>query len=259
LGITPDVHQYKALESRKRNQFWLWGRQTGKSFTDAILSMHQAVMYAGSLILILSASLRQSAELFKKIVDMYYRLKAPPKRTDDSQSVMTLANDSRIICLPGTESTVRGYSAPQLVILDEAAQCPDPLYHAVRPMLLTSGGKLVLSSSAFAKVGFFWEIWRDRVNLPEWEFNEVKVDECPRVDRRKLEEDFRAMGGPIFDREYNNVFMAVQGGLFTPEDIEALTARAATGITAWNLPDLMGGGDEGWKGDMIEHRWEAMR
>jgi hypothetical protein len=228
---------------------WLWGRQTGKSTTDAVLALHQAVLYAGSLVLLLSASLRQSAELFRKVVEVFHRLKHPIRRLDDSSSIMTLANGSRIICLPGSESTVRGYSAPELVILDEGAQCPDALYHAVRPMLLTSRGKIVLSSSAYAKIGFFWEIYRDRKRLPEWYINEVTVDQCPNIDQQKLEEDLRAMGRAVFEREYRNVFMPLGGGIFSSEDIAAMRAAASSqyDISAWNLPGT--GAD--WKKEMI--------
>ena len=253
LNWTLYDYQAQDVDQYARNQMWLWGRQTGKSTSDAVLALHQAVLYGGSLVLILSASLRQSSELFRKVVEMYHRLKNAPRRIDDSSSLMTLANGSRIICLPGSEGTVRGYSAPELVILDEAAQCPDALYHAIRPMLLTSRGKLVLSSSAFAKIGFFWEIYRDRRNLPEWYIHEVTVAQCPNVDQQKLDEDMRAMGRAVFDREYNNVFMALAGGLFSDEDIAALRQSASDkyDISAWNLPKVGQGGSDAWKQGMV--------
>lgn len=245
-------YQADAVDSYARNQVWLWGRQTGKSTSDAVLALHQAVLFSGSLVLLLSASLRQSSELFRKVVEMYHRLKHPPKRLDDSSSLMTLQNGSRIVCLPGSEGTVRGYSAPELVILDEAAQAPDALYHAVRPMLLTSRGKLVLSSSAFAKLGFFWDIWRDRRTLPEWDTHEVTVDRCPGVDHQKLEEDRRAMGAAVFAREYYNAFMALQGTLFSAEDIAAMRSQTAKNydISAWNLPRVGEIGSAEWRKEL---------
>jgi hypothetical protein len=67
-----------------------------------------------------------------------------------------------------------------------------------------------------------------------------------------LEEDMRAMGRTVFDREYNNVFMALAGGLFSAEDIEAM--RQATSdkydISAWNLPGV-GTGKDAWKREMM--------
>jgi hypothetical protein len=251
--------QADAINQYGRNQMWLWGRQTGKSTTDACLALHQAVLYAGSLVLILSASLRQSAELFRKVVEMFHRLKDAPRRMDESSSIMTLSNGSRIVCLPGSGGTIRGYSAPELIILDEAAQCPDALYHAILPMLLISRGKLVLSSSAYAKIGFFWEIYRDRRKLPEWYVQEITVDQCPFVDKQKLEEDLRAMGRQVFDREYNNVFMALAGGLFTEEDIASLRANASSAydITAWNLPRLGESDADVRRREMLVGRTEA--
>jgi hypothetical protein len=120
-------------------------------------------------------------------------------------------------------------------------------------MLLMSRGKLVLSSSAFAKIGFFWEIYRDRKHLPEWYVHVVPVTQCPNVDQQKLEEDMRAMGRAVFDREYNNVFMALAGGVFSPEDIEAMRASVSSqyDISAWNLPTLGEGNIEAWRKDMV--------
>ncbi len=40
--------------------------------------------------------------------------------------------------------------------IDEAARVSDELYRAVRPMLATSGGRIVLLSTPFGKRGFFF-------------------------------------------------------------------------------------------------------
>ena len=61
---------------------------------------------------------------------------------------MELANGSRIISLPGSEKTVRGYSAVSLVIMDEAARVPDELLQAVRPMLATTSGRFIALAAA---------------------------------------------------------------------------------------------------------------
>jgi hypothetical protein len=48
---------------------------------------------------------------------------------------LELANGSRILSLPGSERTVRGYAAADLVVIDEATRVDDELISAVRPML----------------------------------------------------------------------------------------------------------------------------
>jgi len=49
--------------------------------------------------------------------------------------------------LPGSEATIRGFSAVALLRVDQAARVSDDLYVAIRPMLAVSGGKLWLMST----------------------------------------------------------------------------------------------------------------
>jgi hypothetical protein len=56
--------------------------------------------------------------------------------------------------LPGTEATIRGFSAVSLLLVDEAARCSDELYLAIRPMLAVSDGTLWLMSTPF-QAGIF--------------------------------------------------------------------------------------------------------
>ena len=65
------------------------------------------------------------------------------------------ANGSRILALPGTEKTVSGYAAADLVVIDEAARVEDDLLAAIRPMLATSNGRLIaLTTPAEKGAGF---------------------------------------------------------------------------------------------------------
>ena len=50
------------------------------------------------------------------------------------------ANGSRIVALPGSERTTRGYAGARLVILDEAARIEDDLLAALRPTTATVDG-----------------------------------------------------------------------------------------------------------------------
>jgi phage terminase large subunit-like protein len=54
-------------------------RQSGKSTIAALLALHRAVFYPDGLILLVSPSLRQSSELFRKITDFFGRLAEKPK------------------------------------------------------------------------------------------------------------------------------------------------------------------------------------
>ena len=67
----------------------------------------------------------------------------------------------RIISLPGSEKTTRGFSKATLIVVDEAARVEDQLMASLRPMLATSkdGGKLVMLLTPFGKRGSFYEYW----------------------------------------------------------------------------------------------------
>src|SRR5207245_11315659 len=114
---------------------------------------HTALYQPRSLVLLLSPSLRQSAELFKKVIGAYRTLDVTVPTEAESALRLELVNSSRIVSLPGTESTIRGYSGVRLLIIDEAARVPDDLYYSVRPMLAVSGGRLVALSTPFGKRG----------------------------------------------------------------------------------------------------------
>jgi hypothetical protein len=89
------------------------------------------------------------------VLDLYRRLKPTIPSDQESALRLELTNGSRIISLPGTEQTVRGYSGVRLLIVDEAARVDDALYYSVRPMLAVSGGRLVCLSTPFGKRGVF--------------------------------------------------------------------------------------------------------
>ena len=83
--------------------------------------------------LLLSPTLRQSGELFKKCTPVYGAIGRPVPPESETALQLMLENSSRIVSLPGKEGTIRGFSGVQLLAVDEAAWVPDDLYLAVRP------------------------------------------------------------------------------------------------------------------------------
>src|SRR5581483_11009078 len=76
-GIEPDAWQRRLLLSPARQILLNCSRQSGKSTTVAALALHTALFRPGSLTLMLSPSLRQSTELFRKMLDAYGALGRP--------------------------------------------------------------------------------------------------------------------------------------------------------------------------------------
>jgi hypothetical protein len=68
VGLEPDAWQAAALHSTAPRAIWNVTRQGGKRSVATVLAIHQALYTPGSLTLLVSASLRQSAELFRALV-----------------------------------------------------------------------------------------------------------------------------------------------------------------------------------------------
>lgn len=104
-----------------------------------------------------------------------------------------------MLSLPSTPDTVRGISAVTLLIEDEASRVDDELHHAVRPMLTTSNGRLMLMSTPFGRRGHFWEAWSGE---GAWNRVTITANECPRITKKALEEERKALPGFVFEQEY---------------------------------------------------------
>jgi hypothetical protein len=216
-GLTPDPWQATFLRSTEARILLNCSRQSGKSTVTAQLGVHTALYEPGSLALLLSPSLRQSQELFRKALDTYRGLDNPVPVEAESAPRLELENGSRIVSLPGKEQTVRGFSGVRLLAVDEAARVPDDLYFAIRPMLAVSGGRLVALSTPFGTRGWWYEAWRSE---EPWRRFEVPADECPRISAEFLDEERRTMGDWWFRQEYGCAFLDAETQPFTGEDIE---------------------------------------
>ena len=112
LGFTaPDPWQAAFLRASDRQIILNCHRQAGKSTVAAILALHRAWFYPGSLVLLVSPSLRQSGELFKKVVDFLDIVRStmperPQRLPEDNKLSFELPNRSRVVSLPGSEGTI---------------------------------------------------------------------------------------------------------------------------------------------------------
>ncbi len=219
LGIEPDEWQARVLRWSGGRLLMNCCRQSGKSTTAAVLALHEVLYRPGCLVLLLSPSMRQSSELFRKVTNLLSRLELRPTLTEDNRLSLTLESGSRVVSLPSSEATVRGFSGASLIIEDEASRVPDELYRAIRPMLATSGGRLVLMSTPWGRRGHFHQEWAD--GGPLWERVRVSAYECPRISREFLEEERRSLGDLFFRSEYLCEFTETSGQLFAYDDVVA--------------------------------------
>jgi hypothetical protein len=221
-GLTPDPWQRELLLSTHPQVLLNCSRQSGKSTTVAALALHTALFRAGSLTLLLSPTERQSQEVFRKVLDGYQALHRPHPSITRTQTQLELANRSRVVCLPGREETLRGYSKAALLIIDEAAQVSDDLYRTVRPMRAVSHGRLICLSTPFGPRGFFWREWHN--GGAAWQRFRVPASECPRIRPEFLEQERRSLGESWVNQEYFCSFESLAGLVYP--DFEQLCAVA---------------------------------
>lgn len=220
--VEPDPWQEGVLKSTAKRSLLLVTRQGGKSTTTAGKALHRALYSPGSLVLLLSPSLRQSQELFGKVTGIYHDLEAadarPPAVKKASALRMEFAHGSRILALPGTEKTVRGFSAVDLLVIDEASRVEDALYYSIRPMLAVSGGELMALTTPWGKRGFFYHEWTD----PAADWNRVRITaaDCPRITEEFLAEERRTLPAQWFASEYFCEFSDTVDQAFTTEEID---------------------------------------
>jgi hypothetical protein len=218
LGLDLDSWQAEVLRSSGKRDLLNCSRQAGKSTTAAVLGLHAALYKPGSLTLLVSPSLRQSSELFRKVVDLRAQLPKEPELLEDNKLSMSVKGGGRVVSLPGSEATIRGYSGATLIVEDEAARVDDALYMAVRPMLATSNGRLILMSTPFGKRGHYWKEWSEGKN---WKRTEIDAKKVSRISPAFLEEEKAAMGSWWFDQEYMCMFKESTDSVFSHDLVMA--------------------------------------
>jgi hypothetical protein len=221
VGLMPDGWQTEVLSSTSSRTLLLCSRQSGKSTTAAAVALKTAFLCAGSLTLVLSPSLRQSGESFRKVMDLGRGLGWPVPPIQESALTVTLANRSRVVSLPGSEPTVRGFSGVSLLVIDEASRVSDDLYRSVRPMLAVSGGRLLALSTPYAKLGWFHAAW---VGEEPWQRVRVPATECRRISPEFLREERRALGPRWYEMEYECEFQDAIDAVFAHADVAAAMA-----------------------------------
>jgi hypothetical protein len=225
LAYHPDEWAQRVMMSSARYVVENVSRQAGKSTCAAAMAVHQAVFYDHSLILVVSPTLRQSGELQRKCMSFYDLV--DPDHTglvEDAKLSVQLRNGSRIIALPGQEDNLRGYSAPALIIEDEASRVGDDLYTAIRPMLATNQGRLILLSTPNGQVGHFYHIFTE--GGEEWLKISVTADQIPRISPEFLANERLNMTESQFRQEYFCEFMEAEGAVFSSDLFRSLANPA---------------------------------
>jgi hypothetical protein len=200
LGFSPDAKQIEVLQSNAKRGILNCSRQWGKSTVTAAKAVHRAYTRPESTVLVACPCERQSAEFLRKATAMVRKLNIRPRGDGDNAISLLFPNGSRIVGLPGTEATVRGFSAVSLILIDEAALVDDDMYNSLTPMLAVGDGDLWMMSTPRGRRGFFYETWSG--GDTEWMRVSVTAMECERISPKFLDSQRRKMDAAWFAQEY---------------------------------------------------------
>lgn len=232
LGLELDDWQRGVISSTGKRDLLNCSRQAGKSTTAAVLGLHESLYKPHSLTILVSPSQRQSSELFRKVTELRELLPTPPELTEDNKLSMTVRGGGRVLSLPGSEATIRGFSGATLIVEDEASRVDDALYFSVRPMLAVKGGRLILMSTPFGKRGHFWNEWSTGTS---WQRVEVPATAVPRISQAFLDEERSSMGLWWFEQEYLCQFKESTDSVFSHDAVMGALSDEVTPLFGGKL------------------------
>jgi hypothetical protein len=171
-----DPWQQQVLRSDSTTMAIRVCRQAGKSCCLATLAIVE--MRRGGTVLVLCPAERQARELAKKVRSYLPKTDLLVERA--TQQEIECSNGSRLIAVPSTGSTIRGYTV-DLLCCDEAAFAEDDSLIAALPMV-RDGGRTVFASTPAGRQGMFASLFLDP--KPGVERIVVRGTDIPRLASR---------------------------------------------------------------------------
>jgi hypothetical protein len=231
MGLTLDDWQRRVLSAPHRRKICLVSRQGGKGLVASLTATEKMLADPGSKTIILTPTEEQSKRLLSRIKEGYARLSTAPRIITDLGTEFRLINGSRVLAMPGSETSVRGIDAVDLLLVDEAALVPDDLYAAVRPMLATTNGPELDFSTPHGKRGWFYRSWVRATTPPvPGHMLAVKVtaDQIPRISPEFLANERSELGDFVFQQEYLMEWLDDETQVFASDLIAAAKSPLVT-------------------------------
>jgi hypothetical protein len=270
LGFPPYQWQVDVLSSFHKRKLINGARQSGKSTIISALPCHHAKFFPKSVSLVVAPTERQAVLDMERIksfiaMDRYY---TGIKRQSDEQ--IELLNGSLIYVVPATEKSARGYSSPDIIMLDEASRIDDTAYRSGIMPMLTDNEKceLVMISTPNGRTGFYhnasnsarWERYEVRApwdvvdlefrlveSVSEQAYKAARAKQSIRAyysprhrNRDEQQMNLEEMGPLMYRQEYCCEFVEPEDQVFGYEDIEAAFNGSAEALDMYVIPETEG-------------------
>jgi hypothetical protein len=224
-GYEPQPWQPDYLRE-ERHAITLKGRQVGASTATGCTAIRLALLRPRSTSLIVSPSLNQSKEVRERAGGHAERLGL--RLLSDSASTIELENHSRIVSLPGSKKSVRGWTASALLVIDEAAFLDPATFLASRAIAATSqksGAMIRIQSTPSGPFGHFHDLWEH----PDegWAKFFVTSEQVDTIGDDFLATERATLTAEEYAQEYLGSFGSPGLGLVDPKRLEELVAKPA--------------------------------
>jgi len=155
-----DTWQKKFLDT-KGDKHLCTGRQVGKSEICGIDAGTWALENPKKVILMIAPTERQAFALFGKTLDFLLdnaKKMIKKGKHRPTKSKISLTNGTIIWCLPtGLTGLGIRFLTVHRLYADEASRIPEPVWDAVTPMMLTTGGDSIFLSTPFGTEGYYYD------------------------------------------------------------------------------------------------------
>lgn len=235
VGFVAEQWQEDLLRSVERRQIVACARQVGKTHTTAIKVVHRAVYSPDSLVLVVSPTQRQSNEMLTRCRQVFRQAGSPLKLVKDNDGELAFENSSRIVSLPGTDATTRGYSSAALIVVDEGAYLETDVFHGVLPMV-GSDGQLIALSTPAGQSGWFHSLFTTVGN--GWQRHRITVHESGQWGERRIAETRALLGSVKFAAECEASFQDTDSQLFSSQSIRAASTSAVAPLFTGGSSDV---------------------
>lgn len=216
-------YQKQVFKDKSNFIICLMSRQCGKSFTIAARAVYKSITTPNNLTIIVSVNQRSADELLRKVKQWALACKTFSDLVDYSEnaSSVTFNNGSRVISLPASPASLRGWSGD--VILDEFAiiENDEEIFQAVLPVITSKmTGKqktLTICSTPTSLDTQFSKIWH--TDDSQWSKHRYNIYECveqglqadPELLKEIVNDDL------VFETEYLCKFASGSGTAFPTE------------------------------------------
>lgn len=220
MNITLFDYQRDIIENtHSTNMVLLGGRQIGKTMILALKVLSHALVHANTTTLIVSPSLRQSLHIMRYVHEYISKLNLGVYTSTMSKSEVEFINKSRILSLPSSPSTIRGYTC-HVVVVDEANFIDEQLIEEVlMPTLSTTRGYMWLISTPNIKDHIFYRLY---INPPQgWLVYTIPSYMNPLISKEFLETQ-RELLGILYEQEYECKYVEDEQGLIPSTMIDEI-------------------------------------